>query len=116
MKKKEPKKDIDKSEGEIEKDIHKYLTELGIEWFWRNQVYKGRVKSGAYLQTGKAGISDRIIVDWGYTIFMETKDATGEQSDEQKEFEAHCHKNNQLYWLVRSKSDVERKLKELGVI
>ena len=104
-----------KSESVISKEIQDFLTSMGVEWFWRNQVYKGRVKSGAYLHTGKPGISDLIIVDWGYTIYIEVKDATGKQKPDQRAFQLHCDKNNQPYWLVRSIDDLKAQLNKLGI-
>jgi hypothetical protein len=106
---------VGKSESEIGKEIQEYLTALGVEWYWRNQVYTGRVKSGSYMHTGKTGVADIIIVEFGHTIYVETKKPGEKQSPEQIEFQAHCIKNNQQYWLVYSLADVERKIKELGV-
>jgi len=107
---------MSKSESEISREIQDFLNELGLAWFWRNQVYKGRVKSGAYLHTGKKGISDFIIVEWLVVIFMELKDDEGEQSEDQKKFQAHCIKNNQEYWVIRSKEEFKLKLIERGFI
>ena len=95
------------SESEISKQIQDYLKSLGIEWFWRNQVYKGRVKSGAYLQTGKSGISDLVFIDYGHTFYIEVKDELGTQSEDQKLFQQHCIDNKQIYILARSVEDVE---------
>ncbi len=91
-----------KSESEISKEIQDEIKRMGLKWSWRNQVYSGRVKSGAWLVTGKPGISDLILVVYGKTIYIEIKDHKYKQSDEQKEFQAHCEANNQPYWVVRS--------------
>jgi len=101
------------TESEISKDIQDYLKDCGFTWFWRNQVYKGRVKSGAYLHTGKAGISDIILIAFDRTIFIELKKSGGKQSDEQKEFEAHCLLNKQDYFLIESVEELKIKLMEL---
>lgn len=102
-----------KSESEISKEISDFLDSLGVKWHWRNQVYKGRVKSGAYLHTGKKGIADRIIVHWNRTIFLEIKDYEGVQSDDQIEFEEHCNNNNQDYWVCDSlESFIDKLVKE----
>jgi len=96
------------SEAKISKDIQEYLKFIGIEWIWRNQVYSGRVKSGAYLITGKAGISDLIFIAYGQTFYIEVKDAKGKQKPEQLAFEQHCKANNQMYLLARSVDDVKQ--------
>ncbi len=98
------------SEAKISKDIQDYLKSIGIVWYWRNQVYSGRVKSGAYLITGKPGISDLIFIAHGQTWFIEVKDAKGKQKDDQVKFEQHCKDNNQIYLLARSVDDVKELL------
>ncbi len=107
---------LPKTESQITKEITAYLDLLNIEWHWRNQVYKGLVKSGAYLRTGKKGISDIIFIDYGYTCYLELKTEEGEQSADQKEFEQHCYKNNQPYAVIRSVDDLKTFIEGLKVI
>lgn len=98
------------SESQISKLIQEYLESLGIEWYWRNQVYKGKVKSGAYLQTGKKGISDLVFIAYNQTFYIEVKDHEGVQSEDQIKFQKHCEANNQIYILARSVEDVSNYL------
>ena len=100
------------SESEISKQIQDFLKSLGIEWFWRNQVYNGKTKTGAYLRTGKRGISDLIVIAYGQTYYIEVKDHEGKQSKDQILFQEHCESNNQRYIVARSVEDIKQLFKE----
>jgi len=101
------------NESELSKLVQDYLESQGFQWFWRNQVYKGRVKSGAYLHTGKKGIADIILIARGSTIYLELKTVTGKQSPEQKLFQKHCIDNNQPYFIIKNLEDLTTYLKSV---
>jgi hypothetical protein len=101
------------NESELSKLVQDYLESLGFQWFWRNQVYSGRVKSGAYLHTGKKGIADIILIAKNKTIYLELKTATGKQSHEQKLFQKHCEKHNQPFFIIKNLEDLTNYLKSV---
>ncbi len=102
------------TESQISKQIQEYLKSKGI-FHWRSQVYKGTVKSGAWLDTGIEGLSDITCMCKGLHLYIEVKNATGKQKTVQKAFEQMCLVNNHSYIVARSVEDVERKLVEMGV-
>ncbi len=111
------KSELDILEKEVSDNVTVLLEKHGIEWQWRNNVYSGRVKSGAWLRTGKTGVADRQFIHAKRTVYIEHKRAIGgKQSKEQIEFEQHCIKNEQLYILAESSEHVEKVLKEEGII
>jgi hypothetical protein len=53
----------------------------------------------------KSGVSDLILVMPSRVVFVECKDDTGKQSENQKEFESDVKALGFEYWLVRSLDD-----------
>lgn len=102
-----------KTESEIQTEIMQFLESKGI-FHWRSQVYKGRVKSGAYLHTGITGLADITCMLKNAHLYIEVKDHKGQQKEDQKAFESLCKANGHYYMIARSVGDVERFLKLLG--
>lgn len=59
-----------------------------------------------------AGVSDLIVVMPCRIVFVECKDATGKQSDRQKEFERLVNDLGYTYILVRSLEEYQEKIKQ----
>jgi hypothetical protein len=102
-------------EAPISKDIQAYLTKIGV-FHYRSQVYRGKTKTGAFLHTGVKGLADLTCILQDCLLFIETKKADGVQSTHQKAFMWRVRQLGHEYIVARSVDDVERKLKELGVI
>ena len=103
-----------KLESPISKEIQKYLKSIGVFYF-RSNVYTGKVKSGAWLNTGVKGLADITCILPGKLLFIETKKADGIQSIHQKAFMLRIQQLGHLYLVARSVSDVATYLKELGI-
>lgn len=101
-----------KSESEIQNNIINFLKTKGI-FHWRSQVYKGRVKSGAYFHTGIEGLADITCMLPDCHLYIEVKDSKGKQKQAQKDFEAKCSNLGHFYCVARSVGDVRRKLEEI---
>ena len=102
------------SEADVSKEIQAFLSDRGLFW-WRSQVFKGRVKGG-YLQTGIKGLSDITVMLPACHLYIEIKKPDGKQKDGQKEFERKCKKLGHYYTVARSAHDVEVQLRRMGII
>jgi hypothetical protein len=61
----------------------------------------------------KSGVSDLILVMPSRVVFVECKDDTGKQSENQKQFESDVTALGFEYWLVRSLDDFKARLKNI---
>lgn len=104
----------EESENKIQSEILNHLDKEGYVWFWRNQVYRGRVKSGAWLNQGKKGIADIILIAFCKTIYIEVKKPGEDLTDKQKEFKEHCLINSQEHVVVESLSDLKEYLNSMN--
>ena len=70
-------------------------------------------ESGHYIQGAKAGTNDKIcLFEGGFWVGIETKSATGTQSDSQRRFQARVEALGGLYILARSAGDARAALVE----
>lgn len=116
-------KDI--KESPVSKACRKLLKDNHIP-HWRNNVLVGLFKPfGAgkamrAVHTGTKGMGDIsfVLIDGsGRTAYLETKRPVGgKQSQDQKDFEATCIKNNVPYYLVSSVVDLEEILEVYGML
>ncbi|MCP4986034.1 MAG: hypothetical protein GY928_08180 [Colwellia sp.] len=103
------------TESQISKQIQEYLKKKMI-FHWRSQVYRGTVKSGAWLDTGVEGLADITCMLKGSHLYIEIKTATGKQKTVQKAFQEMCRMNGHFYLVARSVEDVKNYLISIGEV
>ncbi len=114
----------DVKENSVSKACRKLLKDNHIP-HWRNNVLVGlfrgfKEKALRAVHTGTKGMGDIsfVLTDGsGRTVYLETKRPVGgEQSDDQKSFEAMCIKWGCPYFLVSSVEDLKEILEIYGML
>ena len=96
-------------EAPISKEIQSYLKDIGV-FHYRSQVYCGKTKTGAFLQTGVKGLADITCILPNKLLFIETKKADGKQTIHQKAFMYRVRQLGHDYIIARSVDDVKEYL------
>ncbi len=95
-----------KEENAIQKEILAFLyrmEESGLPVVAsRTGVYKGRVKSGAYFNTGRKGWPDVTLCIMGMFVAFEVKTFKGEQSEGQNDLQKKVVQAGGSWYTVRS--------------
>lgn len=103
-------------EKEVLKGVMQLLEAARIN-HWRTHCGKVRVRGG-FMHLAKEGVADiiGILADGSGRLFaVETKNPTdGKQRDKQKEFQKDIEKDNGVYILAKSITDIEPILKRGG--
>lgn len=103
------------TETELCKQVKDFLEIKGLP-IYRNNT--GAVKTGKrFVRFGTVGSPDFIGHDFaGRYVGIECKVGSNKQSQGQVEFERVCNKYNAIYILCYNLDDLEKKLKEKGVL
>lgn len=100
-----------RSEGEIQKEC-KYLLEIYHNkkkiYAMRTNPYKGITKSGAYIDTCRAGCPDfTVLVNGRYVGFeIKTEKKNSKQSETQREAEKQIIASGGYYFLIRDCTEI----------
>lgn len=97
-------------ESEIQSQILDYLKIKHI-FHYRQNTGALETKSGRFMRFGCKGSPDIVCIINGRYVGVEVKASHGQQSPDQKIFEANLRNAGGDYWLVRSLEELISKLK-----
>lgn len=118
-------------EGAIQDAILDYLQAIRVVAFRMNtgmMTAEGKNGKKRFIRFGTVGMADILAlptisgihkgsrIEWTAPVFVEVKSPTGKQSQEQKSFERQVKDAGAYYFVARSVEDVERWMRENGVL